>query len=167
MAEEWREIPGTVYSVSSEGRVSSGKCGKMEILKPSVSSRGYHHVSIYFNGTKQTRPVHRLVAEAFLGPRPTPRHEVNHKDGDKTNNCVKNLEWVTPGQNIQHSYTILGDKAARGKDAGPSKLVEADVRVIRVRLSSGELQRIIAADYGVRQPSISDIALGKTWGWLP
>lgn len=111
------------YMVSSAGEVQStdrfapGKLGsyryiKGRTLKAQPNAGGYLVVKLYrSSGTervKRTVQVHALVALAFLGKRPTGAHQVNHKDGIKTNNSVGNLEWVTPGQNISHSFKVLG-----------------------------------------------------------
>lgn len=102
-----RSIPNYPnYSVTSDGVVH----GPKGPLKPNVNSRGYCNVSLvaWAGGLRKVKShaVHRLVAEAFLGM-PTGYMEVNHKDGDKTNNPVSNLEWVTSTANKLHA-TALG-----------------------------------------------------------
>lgn len=97
--EEWKSIDGFegLYEVSNMGRVRN-KDGL--ILRGSYSSRGgYHTVSLFKQGKKIWRSVHRLVAIAFI---PNPEHKpvVNHIDENKTNNCVSNLEWVTQKENM-------------------------------------------------------------------
>lgn len=108
--EEWRpvqEFEG-VYEISSLGRVRrvvscmGGTAGT--ILRPWISGAGYLYVGLRLPGRRKRVGVHRLVAVAFLG-QPTPeRPEVNHLDGDKTNNAVGNLEWVSHGENHKHAY---------------------------------------------------------------
>ena len=94
------------YSVTADGVIH----GPKGPLKPNVNSRGYCNVSLvsWAGGLRKVKShsVHRLVAEAFLGT-PTSYMEVNHKDGDKTNNPVDNLEWVTSTANKLHA-TALG-----------------------------------------------------------
>ena len=68
-----------------------------------VVNTGYYQVSIHHKGKRHFRYVHRLVAEAFI-PNPNNLPQVNHKDGDKLNNNVNNLEWVSNKQNTQHGY---------------------------------------------------------------
>lgn len=164
--EEWREIPGTLYSVSSEGRVESRKRGRVKILRLCLGSNGYYHVTIFRSSKRDMQAVHVLVAEAFLGPRPTPGHEVNHKDGIKTNNQVANLEWVTHSENQRHRCDVLKHGNARGEAHGFAKVTEAEVREIRVRRAAGESLAAIAADYGIGISSVCMIAKGQHWAWL-
>lgn len=165
MSIEWKEINPS-YIVSSDGRVGSRKSGRLRMLNPSLTNSGYFVVSLWEGGSHTTGLVHCLVAEAFLGPRPTPEHQPNHKNGIKTDNRDSNLEWVTPSQNTHHAYGILGHKAARGAATYRAKLTEKKVREIRARWSAGETARSIALGSGVGERAIHKAATGKTWGWL-
>lgn len=161
MDEQWKTVDGTDYAVSNLGRVMNTRRGTF--LRPSLSSRGYP--CVYMG---KTRSVHPLVATAFLGPRPTLTHQVNHKDGDKTNNRADNLEWVTPRQNVRHAYDVLGrvgkcTKPLRGESNGFSKLTAAKVAEIRARLSGGEMAVAVAKSFGVSPSNISCIVRGLTW----
>ena len=104
--EEWRDIKGYegLYQVSSLGRVKSLKDShdnyREKILKPG-NVRGYLHVNLYKDTKRKTYRIHRLVAEAFIS-NPNNYEEVNHKDEDKTNNCVSNLEWCTREYNMSY-----------------------------------------------------------------
>lgn len=167
MAEEWREIPNTDYSVSSEGRVASRKLGGWRVLRTPLGSTGYPRVNLSVGGVCKSRKVHALVAGAFLGPKPTPKHEINHIDGDRTNNRANNLEWVTRSGNLHHRYDILKHGAARGEKSGSAKLTEVAVREIRRRRAAGEALKTIAADYGIHRVSVGEVANRKKWGWLP
>lgn len=83
-------------------------------LKPSISNTGYLRVSLSNNDVKHKRfLVHRLVAETFI-PNPNNYPQVNHKDENKTNNCVENLEWCTPLYNLNYSKVI--EKASIAKE---------------------------------------------------
>lgn len=108
MKEQWKEIDDyNGYSVSNTGKIKSfrRKSNKEKglILKQETSYRGYKQVSLYKDGKKHQKFVHRLVAEAFI-PNPDNKPEVNHKDTDKTNNAVSNLEWNTSSENTIHAY---------------------------------------------------------------
>jgi len=102
MEEIWKDISGYegLYQVSNLGRVKSFRCSskfgkpKEFILKPSLINTGYHVVTLYSIGNKRKFQIHRLVATAFL-TNPMDFPCVNHKDENKLNNCVENLEWCT------------------------------------------------------------------------
>ena len=100
--EQWRDIPGYegLYQVSDHGRVYSALSGR--VLRPQRVGAGYHALYLCRNGTKNRQYVHRLVASAFLDNLGN-RTDINHKDGDKTNNVLSNLEWVSRGENNLHS----------------------------------------------------------------
>ena len=92
--EYWKPVVGYegLYEVSNWGGVKSLKFGKEKILKPQKDKDGYLQVTLCKNNIKKVYKVHRLVAEAFLD-NPNNYKEVNHKDENKTNNVVTNLEW--------------------------------------------------------------------------
>lgn len=116
--EQWAPVVGYegLYEVSNLGRVKSlarvvsrpGERGDLsinEIIRTGhITPKGYVRVQLSKNGKPRNHMVHVLVAEAWIGSPPSPRHEVNHKSGDKTNNREKNLEWVTPSENQVHAY---------------------------------------------------------------
>lgn len=117
--EVWKDIEGYEgkYQVSNMGRIKSLPrnekfCKRSEevILKTFVCGSGYQEVILSSNGCRKPKLIHRMVAEAFV-PNPKQKREVNHRDGNKFNNVYTNLEWVTPRENIQHSYDILQNKA--------------------------------------------------------
>ena len=101
--EIWCPIKGYegLYEVSDKGRVRSLKSGKERILKPLRITCGYLQVQLWKNGKQKMYLIHRLVAQAFI-PNPDNLPEVNHKDEDKENNSVKNLEWCDRKYNINY-----------------------------------------------------------------
>jgi hypothetical protein len=101
--EEWKPIVcyEEKYQISNYGQVKSLNyrgSGKDKILKLQKDTYGYNKVILYKNGKAKTRTVHRLVAEAFV-PNPNNLPQINHKDEDKSNNCVDNLEWCSAKYN--------------------------------------------------------------------
>lgn len=106
MKEVWKDIPNYegLYQVSSHGRVKSFRqstkchCEKEYILKPHLANNGYYQVTLYDNTVKHKFSVHRLVAEAFI-PNPNGYPQVNHKDENRLNNLVTNLEWCSSEYN--------------------------------------------------------------------
>lgn len=104
---EWKKIKGFDYLVSDKGDLIS--INEQIRLRPFKKRNGYIAVSMSSNSVKKQYLVHRLVAAAFL-PNPENKPHVNHKDGDKSNNHVSNLEWCTPSENEYHSYRVLNKK---------------------------------------------------------
>lgn len=110
MIEIWKPIPGfeEFYKVSNYGRIKSngGRRGSYldeRLLKPKINRDGYIHFRVNKGGGIQKLiSAHRTVAIVFI-PNPKNKTEVNHIDFDKSNNDVRNLEWVTPKENIAHS----------------------------------------------------------------
>lgn len=102
MTEIWKPIEGFngVYDVSDHGRVRS-HFREGGIRKMHAKSSGYVQVNLYRDGGYKHVFVHRLVATAFLGPSEL---DINHKDGNKLNNCAENLEYVTQRENSAHHY---------------------------------------------------------------
>jgi hypothetical protein len=133
-----------------------------------LNRKGYPTANLRRDAKRQTIPVHKLVATAFIGPRPAGK-EINHRDGNKANNALPNLEYLTPSENMRHSYRVLGRKVAPrryGSAHVGSILKEEQVLEILQRSAGGETQVAIAACFGVTQTLISQIVLGKAWSWL-
>lgn len=156
MKEIWKDIKGYegFYQISNLGNVRSlqrkapsGKSVKQIIRKQSIDKNGYCVVGLNKNKTQKTYKVHRLVAIAFIdNPKNLP--EVNHKDEDKTNNNVSNLEWCDAKYNL--TYGSRKDMFVGTKNNN-CKLSEQDVKDIR-RL------------YKKRDPKFNSLALGKKYG---
>lgn len=101
--QAWKDVEGYegLYKINNFGDVYS--LIKHKILSPSKHKRGYHLVLLTKNKQHKQHYVHRLVAKAFI-PNPQNKIEVNHKDGNKINNSVDNLEWCTRTENSEHAY---------------------------------------------------------------
>jgi len=117
MQEEiWKDITWYewLYQVSNFGKILSKKRKntKWWILRPWSNPRGYEIASISKNGVARYYTVHRLVALAFI-PNPEWKDQINHKDGNKKNNRVDNLEWCTLSENLKHRYRVLGCKVSK------------------------------------------------------
>ncbi|WP_222121748.1 NUMOD4 domain-containing protein [Bacillus thuringiensis] len=98
--EKWKQIKGFGYEVSTYGRVRNALSGK--ILKQQLHDNKYYRITLYHHGKKINQKIHRLVAYAFIdnkGNKPF----INHKDGNKLNNHVDNLEWCTNDENMKHA----------------------------------------------------------------
>ena len=101
MEEHWKDIKGYegLYQVSNLGRVKSFY--KNKVLKPRIKENDYLIVSLYKENKDKKFYIHRLVAETFID-NPNKKEQVNHKDFNKSNNIVENLEWVSKIENLKH-----------------------------------------------------------------
>lgn len=164
-------IPG--YEVTRDGRVFSLKNwngqGRRE-LKP-ANADGYLRVCLTINGIRKSRLVHQLVAAEFLPPKPTPRHEIRHLDGNRQNNRDTNLAWGTQQENAddreRHGRTSRGaaHSAAnkRGRRSPLYRLTGNDAVEIRLAYQSGrEDMKSLALRFNVGLQTISDLIHGKT-----
>lgn len=162
--ETWKKIPDTEYSVSDCGRVRNDRTGR--IKKQVDNAKGYYKVDLYSDGVARTCRVHRLVGEAFVD-NPDNKPMINHIDGDKHNNNVDNLEWVTNQENMIHAskmgafanrkptYGMRGKKNPNGGSKGrPIVLCETG----ETFKNAAEAERIL----GISDSSIFDNLHGLT-----
>lgn len=168
--EEWRQVVGLerCYLISNRGRVMriGGGPGSRDgrILKMQ-NSHGYHRVTLQSSGEQYYRFVHRLVAAAFIGPIPSRKHEINHKDGCKTNNTPSNLEYVTHRENEDHAAR-LGLKA-RGERNTKSKLTVYKVIELRRLASEGWSIGDLGKRYGIYPSSAYMVIKRRNWKHIP
>lgn len=166
--ERWLPCVGyPSYEVSSFGNVrrfGRHKRAYRQGEHPYGDKRNYTHVRLCENGKPTHVLVHKLVLGAFVSPRPEGLG-CNHKDGDKTNNRLSNLEWVTPRANNEHA-TRLGLQA-RGERGAGSILSEASVREIyELGCHTTMLYREIADQHGVSVQLVQRIMRGRCWRHL-
>lgn len=172
----WRPVPCSPdYEVSDHGDVrrrtdapglSAHRYPAGFVLSPKIDRDGYARVSLVrADGKRITHRVHRLVLTAFgVRPQSQGRVECNHRNGDKTDNRLSNLEWVTPSENGAHASA--NGLAARGRRQWQSVLTEAQVRSAVARVQGGETQASVARCYGVHPQTVHAIMTGKSWSWL-
>ena len=120
--EVWKDIKGYegLYQVSDMGRVRS----KNGVLHLNTNTYGYKHITLSKGDVQKTVVVHRLVADAFID-NPHNKPQINHIDGNKENNAVVNLEWVTQGENNRHAIRASLRKVKK------ILLVDAEGKAIR------------------------------------
>ena len=178
MEEIWKDIEGYkgLYQVSNLGRVRSldrrvirpdGSImsfrGRM--LKQGLTPKFYLKVYPSKRSKKESLQVHRLVALSFI-PNPENKSDVNHIDGNKQNNNVKNLEWATALENQLHAYKNGLKHAKHGESNGMHKLKEPQVLWIRehyIPRSREFGQRALGGKFGIDKSIIRDITNRKTW----
>jgi hypothetical protein len=160
--ETWMPINGYegVYEVSDKGDVKS--LARKIILKPSEKSI-YPQVNLSKGGSYKTFKIHRLVAGAFIENHYN-LEQVNHIDGNKKNNNVANLEWVTRSDNVIHAYKIGLMKKPKGELNGNSKLKETDIsQIIELYNDKSWTSSEIAKSYDVSRVHVERIIRNKSW----
>ncbi len=169
--EIWKNIKGyeKYYQISSTGKIKSlerkdarGYLRKEKIRKLiKGSTNGYVTIKLMVNKTYKHYLFHRLLAEAFI-PNPENKPEVNHKDGNKFNNNISNLEWVNRTENINHAFKngLMNDRHGIGNSQ--TKLTEKQVLEIR-KLYPKFKQKELAKKYNVYFSTICKIINRKTW----
>ncbi len=203
ITENWRAVPGyDRYEVSDLGRVRSyatrdgGEATVPHLLAHFIVRR-YDAVNLMLDvgpRAQKTMKVHGLVMAAFVGPRPPGMH-TNHISGNKRDNSLANLEYVTPQENSlhavrtglapigdrngsrlhperlargdRHPFRINRDLCARGEETGHAKLTPALVAEIREAFDRGEKRSSIMARFGIAKATLYEIANRTTWSHVP
>lgn len=169
MEEIWKSVVGweKTYEVSSFGRVKSfdrlvpagwgsNRRATGRILT-NTFSLGYCYVFLSDANNRKRCRVHKLVLEAFVGPRPE-KYVANHINGNKKDNRIENLEWVTSSENEYHSYRVLG------KISSKRKLSLDNIIEIRESYKSGKWSyAALARKFNVCRPTITRLIKGITW----
>lgn len=138
---EWKPVVGYegLYEVSNHGQVKNVKTQK--VLSPRNSTR-YPLVALFDKGKRKDFKVHRLVAKSFL-PNPENKPQVNHKDGNKSNNHLLNLEWCTNSENQKHAY-----------QTGLRKVTDYQKQIVKVSVSKAHSKPVIDIQTGVKYSSL-------------
>lgn len=154
------------YWISENGEVWSSHKNNFRKLKIKVNRGGYCLVNVRkFDSTKwKSVTIHRLVLETFVGDKP-PNFQCRHKDGNKSNNNLNNIEWNTA--QINHDDMHLHGTRAKGERIGPAKLTEKEILLIRQLLKTGRPQIEIAEDFQITQGHVSRIKRRVTWMHIP
>lgn len=139
MEEIWKEVPGFegLYQVSNYGQIRStprrGTAGG--IMKGHIDKKGYINITLRKDGTQYTQKLHRLIAITFI-PNPNNYPEVNHKDENKQNNRVDNLEWCTTSYNHEYGTRTVRASTRCGK---PIRCVETGIEYQGAKWASKEM----------------------------
>lgn len=165
--EEWRPIKITdgVYEVSNYGRIKSKFYNKIEgrIIQPGVI-RGFLVVNLKLGTKTKTHYVHKLVAEEFIEKTRPNLEVVIHKDWNKKNNHIDNLEWVTKDESYKRIHSkLLDDRRTKGKIVTKSKLTSEDVKILKTMLKRGVKQNVIAKLFCISEMQVSRIKRNLNW----
>jgi hypothetical protein len=173
--ENWKDIKGYegIYQVSDLGRVRSldrtfkDRSGRVQKIKgkiraqKSTNGRGYIQLSLSDGKNKSRQTLHRIVATAFI-ENPSGKPEINHIDGDKSNNMANNLEWCTRSENVRHCFK-LGLRSSVGENNGRSNINEDDVReIFRLKKAKTSVYEI-AELMSVKRTLIYDVLSRRCW----
>ena len=159
--EQWKVVKGFEnYLVSSLGNVKTINGKLKKVVYDSKNDYGY--VELWKNNKGKKFRIHRLVAETFI-PNTLGKEQVNHIDGDKKNNCVSNLEWVTPEENIRHAIENDLSSIKYGSKNLSSKLKEEDVKYIRENAGINKSVKELSEIYNVSTTTIYNIINYKKW----
>lgn len=146
------------YAVKEDGTVISKRGREM---KPHLNGKGYMILGLRVDGKSKCKSVHRIVAECYLD-NPENLSDVDHIDGDRLNNHISNLRWVTHGDNIKHSYR-LNNRSASGDDNANSKYCEEEIIKVCWLLERGCSCKYVSEMSDVSYSTIRKIKCGVAW----
>lgn len=147
------------YTISDDGEVRN--ITRDRVVSQANHPRGYKMVGLYGDDGKRVHLyVHRLVGQAFV-PNPACKPQINHKDGDKSNNNASNLEWTTCQENTHHAIAI-GLRDSKGEASGMAKLNDEVVKMI-LMTDCTQTHEQIANCLGVSRSTITKIKNRQTW----
>ena len=153
---------GIIVRIKKIRGSSIGKVMKQRLMKD-----GYVTTRLAKNKKQYKRYVHVLVTSAFLGQRPKGK-EVDHIDGNKQNNSIQNLRYLTPKGNIAHLISLNPNKKhhAKGRIPGNAKLISDQVKQVKKLLNQGTSTKHIASLFNVTQTCICEIKANRNWAWV-
>lgn len=154
MTKEIKDFPN--YRISSDGNILLPN-GNIKL--PSKDNKGYLHITLSKNGKKKTFLVHRIVAQHFI-PNPDNLPQVNHINGDKQDNKVENLEWVTGRDNILKSFD-LGLSNYKGEKCGRCKFSDVTIQQLKNDFKSGKTRKELSVIYGISYYHVVAIINGR------
>lgn len=158
--EIWLPIPNYInlYWISNLGNV---KC-KNKQLKQRTNKKGYLKVRLYKNNKCKTFSIHRLVAINFI-PNPDNLPQVNHKDGNKLNNTITNLQWCNNSENQLHAYKLGLQPSRHGENNSRSTLTNKDVEELKYLYNLGIRLSEVSNILGIGLSVARNIIYGNTW----
>jgi hypothetical protein len=151
------------YAITRGGqvkRILGGRGARVGRVLKAFPVSGYPAYDLWQNGKRRVVYAHRLVAATFLS-NPQSLNRVNHRSGNKQNPRASNLEWVSASGNTAHA--VITGLSPVGSRCRGAKLCTIDVRDIKQRLSQGERNCDLAAEYNISRQSVSAIAKGRNW----
>lgn len=161
----YRDIEGYEghYMVDTKGNVFSLK--RKKIMTPCKSNNGYMQVHLSIDGVMKSHKIHRLVAKTFI-PNPYNLPQVNHKDEDKTNNCVENLEWCTQSYNMNYNDGQKRRASSRDYEEISKKRSEVQSKEVTQYDFDGRIVAIwrnayVAEEHGYNRTMINQCCLGN------
>lgn len=174
----WKDVVGYegYYEVSNTGLVrsvdrcvnsrwGSPKKLKGKLMKPYTNRYGYKMIVLTRLGKKRHQSIHQLVGKAFI-ENPESLETINHKDGNKLNNFVDNLEWSSFCDNHKHAISI-GLIDSKGERNPKSKLTKTEVaEILYIHKTEGVLQKDLAKMFCVHVSTIQRILSGKSWNHI-
>jgi hypothetical protein len=167
--EVWKPIDfvDKPYEISNHGRIKSyvsDPAGK--ILKCS-DVRGFQTVGLMVDGEKKQFAVHKLTAQYFILKEHENQTVVIHKDWDKSNNKVSNLEWVTSEESYQRMHKkILDEQRKSGRTVTNSKLKPEDIVLLKTMLNKGIKQNVIARLFAISEMQVTRIKRNENWSHI-
>lgn len=147
---------------SSNSKYTQWRNNKIFHVKSRTDRNGYVTVRLNINGVEKAKQLHKLVAETFL-PKIDGKDFVNHKDGNKSNKDVSNLEWCTKSENTYHAYKTGLKEAQKGGEVYNSSLTNQQAKIVRERALSGESCKSLSKEFKVPVYTISKIKTGVSY----